>query len=461
MSDQSRDLADAVREPQGLLALEAEGIAGESPILLLTEAFIRGYPAEAARELELLAAADAAKVLIAQPAATRKKVWQHVNLTAASRILPELADSAALVLIESMDLGAALQLLKLLSPSLREHYLDRMPAGVSLELSELLSYPPNCAGYIMDNRIVVLDENTRAADALRQLKQLAAIFRHCIYVSGENKCLLGRVDLERLIFAPANERLCDLLLPVKDFVSPLDPIDEVAEKLEKNNIDMLPVVSVHNQIVGVIRGAGALEALQSDMASDLQAMVGASREERALSSSWFAVKKRQGWLQINLLTGFLAAAVVGLFENTIAQFTALAILMPIAAGQSGNTGAQALAVTMRGITLREITTAHWWRVCVKETGAGLLNGLAIALTCGAGVYLWSQNLGLALVIALAMIISMTIAGVSGALVPIVLKRIGQDPAQSSSIILTTITDIAGFMSFLGIATLMSGLLTSS
>ena len=187
-------------------------------------------------------------------------------------------------------------------------------------------------------------------------------------------------------------------------------------------------------------------------------MVGVSKDERALSTSWFAVRKRLPWLQINLLTAFLAAAVVGAFEATIAKFTALAILLPIAAGQSGNTGAQALAVTMRGLTLREITTRHWLQVTLKETGVGLINGIAIAITCGLGVYVWSQSFGLALIIALAMISSMIIAGISGALVPIGLKKIGQDPALSSSIILTTITDIAGFLSFLGIATALSGLL---
>jgi magnesium transporter len=172
------------------------------------------------------------------------------------------------------------------------------------------------------------------------------------------------------------------------------------------------------------------------------------------------VKKRLPWLQINLLTAFLAAAVVGMFESTIAQYTALAILLPIAAGQSGNTGAQALAVTMRGLTLREITVRHWWQVMRKEAGAALINGIAIAITCGAGIYLWSRSTGLALIIALAMISSMLIAAVAGALVPIMLKRMGQDPALSSSIILTTVTDIAGFMSFLGIASLLSGMLVA-
>lgn len=204
-----------------------------------------------------------------------------------------------------------------------------------------------------------------------------------------------------------------------------------------------------------------LGVLKETLVTEMQTMVGVSKDERALSSSWFAVKKRLPWLQINLLTAFLAAVVVGLFESTIAQYTALAILLPIAAGQSGNTGVQALAVTMRGLTLREITIRGWFRVIVKEAGAGLINGIVTAFTCGAGVFIWSQSAGLALIIGLAMISSMIIAAISGVLVPIILKRLGQDPALSSSIILTTVTDIAGFMSFLGIATLLSGVLVTS
>ena len=160
------------------------------------------------------------------------------------------------------------------------------------------------------------------------------------------------------------------------------------------------------------------------------------------------------WLQINLLTAFLAASVVSIFENTIAQFTALAILLPVVAGQSGNAGAQALAVTMRGLALREITIRHWLIVMFKEVRVGFLNGLCIALTCGIGVFIWSGSLGLVVVISVSMVLAMVAAGFAGAVVPIVLVRLGQDPAQSSSIILTTVTDVAGFFSFLGIATLL-------
>lgn len=170
------------------------------------------------------------------------------------------------------------------------------------------------------------------------------------------------------------------------------------------------------------------------------------------------MRKRLPWLQVNLLTAFLAASVVGLFEGTIARFTALAVLLPVVAGQSGNTGAQALAVTMRGLALREIRARQWFRVTAKEATAALINGVAVAFTTAIAVYFWSRSKGLALVIFVSMILSMTAAGISGAIIPILLTRLRQDPAQSSSIILTTVTDVVGFLSFLGIATALSSML---
>jgi magnesium transporter len=164
------------------------------------------------------------------------------------------------------------------------------------------------------------------------------------------------------------------------------------------------------------------------------------------------------WLEINLATAFLAASVVGLFEGTIARFTALAVLLPVVAGQSGNTGAQALAVTMRGLAMREIRIGQWPRLLQKESRVALLNGIAVSLTTAAGVFLWSRSPGLALVIGISMVLSMIAAGMAGVLIPTVLTTMGQDPAQSSSIILTTVTDVVGFASFLGIATLLAALL---
>ena len=232
----------------------------------------------------------------------------------------------------------------------------------------------------------------------------------------------------------------------------------MVDLLERHKLVDLAVVDLDGRLLGIIYHRTLIQAIQEDAMVDIQTMVGASRDERALSTPLFAVRKRLPWLQINLLTAFLAAAVVGLFEQTIAQFTALAVLLPVVAGQSGNAGAQALAVTMRGLALREIGLGQWFRVAIKEVQTGLVNGILVALTCGLGVYIWSGSFGLVLVIAASMVLAMVAAGFAGAIVPIGLTRLGQDPAQSSSIILTTVTDVTGFLSFLGIATLLASML---
>ena len=429
-----------------------------TPIEALNQAFLLNFPKEAARKLETMMPQEAAKLLSDQSIYILLPVWKNLAPGLANNLLLQLPDAVAVKLLSSMEAGQCTTLLSRFEADRQEHYLALLNPGIAAELRELLEYPADSAGGLMDTDIIAFNENLTVEAALKQLRNQRKKELHHLYLLNDDMLLQSQVAIQKVALADGNDLLSSLSTPLVAVVSALDPKSEVTEKLEKFKIDMLPVIDGNDHFVGIIQGKKLLSVLKETLATEMQTMVGVSKDERALSSSWFAVKKRLPWLQINLLTAFLAAAVVGLFESTIAQYTALAILLPIAAGQSGNTGAQALAVTMRGLTLREITVRHWFRVSMKEAGAALINGVAIAITCGAGVYLWSQNVGLALIIALAMISSMFIAAISGALVPIILKRMGQDPALSSSIILTTVTDIAGFMSFLGIATLLSGML---
>ena len=431
-----------------------------TPVEALNRAFLLNFPKEAARKLETMLPEESARLLADHATYILLPVWQHLAPGIADRLLPFLADESAVKLLTALEASQCAGMLSRFETEKRERYLSLLDPGIAQELRELLAYPQDSAGSLMDTDIIAFNENMTVDAALKQLKNERRKELHHLYLLNDDMHLQGVVDIQKIALADGGDILSSLAAPLTTVVSALDPKTEITEKMERYRVDMLPVIDANDYFVGIIEGKKLLGVLKETLVTEMQTMVGVSKDERALSSSWFAVKKRLPWLQINLLTAFLAAAVVGLFESTIAQYTALAILLPIAAGQSGNTGAQALAVTMRGLTLREITVRHWFRVTVKEAGAGLINGIAVAITCGGGVYLWSQSIGLALIIALAMISSMIIAAVSGALVPIILKRLGQDPALSSSIILTTVTDIAGFMSFLGIATLLSGMLAS-
>lgn len=431
-----------------------------TPLDALNQAFLLNFPKQAARKLETMRPEESAKLLGDQSTYILLPVWRNLAPGLADNLLLRLPDQSAVKLLASIEASQCASMLSRFEDNQREHYLNLLDPGIAIELRELLAYPQDTAGSLMDTDIIAFNENLTVEAALKQLKHQHKKELHHLYLLNDDMYLQGQVAIQKIALADDNELLSSLSTPLLAVVSALDPKSEITDKLEKYKIDMLPVIDANDQFVGIIEGKKLLGVLKDTLATEMQTMVGVSKDERALSSTWFAVKKRLPWLQVNLLTAFLAAAVVGMFESTIAQYTALAILLPIAAGQSGNTGAQALAVTMRGLTLREITVRDWFRVMMKEAGAGLINGVVTAITCGAGVYLWSRNSGLALIIGLAMISSMIIAAVSGALVPIVLKRMGQDPALSSSIILTTVTDIAGFMSFLGIATLLSGMLAA-
>ncbi|CAA6678829.1 MULTISPECIES: magnesium transporter [unclassified Lentimonas] len=424
----------------------------------LNKAFIVNFPNDAARHIATMPASEAAIALVDLPNHALVPLFEKLSHGIADAILLQLPESQSAALLSLMEIGSASALLGRLEPSDRERYLALMDVNVTKELKDLLEYPDDCAGRLMQTNIIAFDEQVTVDQAIAQIKQQKIEALHHLYLLDDAMRLTGQVDIQRIALADGSRKLKSLALPIKVWVSALDPKDEAIDKLNKHRLDSLPVVDIDFKLVGTIEGQSMIDALREDLVTNMQTMVGVSKEERALSSSWFAVKKRLPWLQINLLTAFLAAAVVGMFEDTIAKYTALAILLPIAAGQSGNTGAQALAVTMRGLTLREITVRHWLRVTIKEISAGMINGVVTAITCGLGVLVWSRSTGLALIIALAMITSMTIAAAAGALVPIILKKVGQDPALSSSIILTTVTDIAGFMSFLGIATALSGML---
>ncbi|MBT8145860.1 MAG: magnesium transporter, partial [Gammaproteobacteria bacterium] len=315
----------------------------------------------------------AANLLAEQPVYVLLPVWRNLPPGLTDNILQQLPDAKAVDLLAAMDAGLSSTLLSRLDSDRRDSYLELMDDGIAAELRELLEYPIDTAGWLMDTDIIAFNENITVKAALKQLKGQKKAELHHLFLLNDDLYLQGQVAIQRLALADGDQLLSALATPLQAVISALEPKSEVIEKLEKLRADMLPVIDGKDHFVGIIHGKNILSVLKQDMATDMQTMVGVSKDERALSSSWFAVKKRLPWLQINLLTAFLAAAVVGLFESTIAQYTALAILLPIAAGQSGNTGAQALAVTMRGLTLREITVRNWLGVTLKEAGASLIN----------------------------------------------------------------------------------------
>ena len=424
----------------------------------LENVFFSRHPAAATDSLERLDTAEQVAVLERQPVAAMLPIWERLSPDIARRLLQKLPRPIAVETMQRLDPGRLARLLAAFDGTEREDLLALVTERTAQEVRSLLQYPSDRAGAMMDTRMHLLRQSTTVADAVARLRQDHRPGRSgCFVVDSDNR-LAGWVDMQEIALAGPEERIGGLVHPVRAAVNPMATSEEVGEFLEKHRLADLAVVDADGRLLGAIRHASVVEAELERASLGIQTMVGVSRDERATSTVPFAVRKRLPWLEINLITAFVAAAVVGLFESTIAQYTALAVLLPVVAGQSGNTGAQALAVTMRGLALREIRTSQWFRVVSKEANVGLLNGLTVALTTAVGVYVWSGSDGLAYIIAASMVISMVIAGIAGAAIPIVLTILGQDPAQSSSIVLTTITDVAGFFSFLGIATLLAGVI---
>ena len=426
---------------------------------LLTEDFFARHPGEAADQLELSTPAEAAEVLAQLSPRTASAAFRRVAPAKAVDILAELGREQAIPLLRDLDPPQAGALLSSLDEQQRQELLAGVAPAEARQLRSLMEYPADSAGRLMDPRIAVFRPGMTAEAALERLRSLrhGRRFSDLLLVDEAGR-LSGTVPLHEVVLAEPDSLLTALVAGPPAAVSAFATREEVVTSLENNQLANIPVIDYDAKPVGSIRLAELVSAVETELSADLVSITGASKDERALSPVGFAVRKRLPWLQINLLTAFVAASVVGLFEDTIAQFTALAVLLPVVAGQSGNTGAQALAVVLRGLALREITLRHWLRIVTKEFSTGLVNGLGVALVTCAGVYVWSGSTGLVLVIGIAMVLSMAIAGVAGALIPIVLSMLGQDPAQSSSIVLTTVTDVFGFFSFLGLAAMFSTLL---
>jgi len=424
----------------------------------LRERLCTDFPGEAADVLERLPIEAATAALAALPAAVARPVWERLSPEVAVLMMRTSSAEDRVSALSSMDVTRAAPLLAQLDAHTRMEWLAQLPAAAQVNLRHLLSYPEDSAGRLMNPRFTNISRDCTVREALDRLRRFGGVGTRTVYLVDVEGRLDSCAELQDLALADPHEPIARYAHPVRAVVEPVADSEEILRVIEQQRVDSVAVVDINRKLIGIVRQDAIIDAAREDAADDMLSMVGASPDERVLSSPLTAVVKRLPWLQINLVTAFLAAAVVGVFEPIIAKFTALAVLLPVVAGQSGNTGAQAMAVTMRGLSLHEVNLSHWPRIVIKEFWTGGCNGIAVALTTALGVYLWSQSIGLVLIVAIAMVVSMIIAGIAGAGVPLLLTRLGQDPATASSIILTTITDVMGFFSFLGTATLLSRLL---
>jgi magnesium transporter len=424
----------------------------------LVNEYFNLFPDEAAKLLSNFNEEEIIEYLKQLPSEVSVRTFARINPDVAAGLISKLSDDFFVRLFSPLDPNLAARLLSCIDKEDAKNKLLLLPSGSAKELRELMSYPPDTAGTIIDTKVTTFYAEDKVEEVLKRVRGLKDRRIVNIYVIDSESVLIGVIPLQHIAVSDLKETL-DNLIPGKPIaINAMAPLEDVVTLMEEHRLINLPVVDIYNKLLGVIRYNTLVQTAKEDVTEDVQAMFGAGRDERALSKVTYAIRKRLPWLEINLATAFLAATVVGLFEDTIARITILAVFLPVVAGQSGNTGSQALAVTIRGLALREVRPRDWFKVARKEVSVGFLNGIAVALTTALIVYIWADSSGLAIVIGTSMVLSMVIAGLFGAIIPMILQASGQDPAQSSSIVLTTVTDVFGFLSFLGLATALASAL---
>jgi len=325
-----------------------------------------------------------------------------------------------------------------------------------------ISYSPGTIGSMMDTPIGVFRPETTIAEAVEKLRDLVRkAFITYLFVTDENNKLLGVVTMRELLLGEREQKLADIMIKNPFALRPDVELTDAMKEVLNRHFPVYPVTDTNDTLLGLVRGQTMFEAQAVEISAQAGSMVGIEKEERTSTPLYRSFLFRHPWLQLNLLTAFVAAAVVGVFEGTIERIVALAVFLPVMAGQSGNTGCQTLAVTLRGLTLDEIKKGKEKLIVIKEGLLGLLNGALVGITAGIGMFIYAKltNQGdiagmLALTVLLGLVGSCVISGISGVLIPLVLRKFGADPATASSIFLTTATDVASMGIFLGLATLL-------
>ena len=333
------------------------------------------------------------------------------------------------------------------------HLMRPKESGV---VENLLEYAERTAGRIMNPNVFALNEDITVGEAITEIqssRDVEMVFY--LYVVDERRHLVGVVSLRRLLLVSPETPLKRIM--TADITSARVDMDqeEVARQVAAYNLLAIPVVDAENKLVGIITVDDVIDVIKDEATEDIYRLAGVAGDERAFTPATESLRKRLPWLAINLVTAFFAAAVVGLFEGTIDLFPVLAVFMPIVAGMGGNAGTQTLTVIVRGIALGELSWSNSRRALLKEVLVGLGNGVVLGATAAAVVWIVRGSPALGLVLGMAMIINMFVAAAAGTLVPLGLRAANVDPALASSVFITTMTDMFGFFSFLGLATVFA------
>jgi len=374
-------------------------------------------------------------------------------------ILEELEPETVAEGVRELESDDAVELLEGLDEDDKEEILEKLPPLERDALERSLLYPENSAGRRMQTEFIAVPPDWtvgQAIDYMRDTRDLPDRFYE-IYAVDENRHWQGAISLDALLRSRRPVSLSDIVDENRQRVSVLDDQEEVARMFGKYNLVAAPVVDTTNRLVGVITIDDVVDVIEEEADEDLKALGGVTSDEELSDSVWTIARGRFNWLLVNLATAFLASSVLGLFEGELQKMVALAVLAPIVASQGGNAATQTMTVAVRALATRELGSSNGLRVVMREGLVGLVNGLAFAVITGIAAVAWFKIPGLGVVIGLAIICNLVAGALGGILIPMALERVRADPAVASGTFVTTVTDVVGFFSFLGIATLWFGL----
>ena len=371
-------------------------------------------------------------------------------------VFDAVTDGRLAEMLDRLEIDDRLELVSAIPEDRRDGVLELLPPKTRDELRKAELYPASSAGRVMTTSFIALDEKMttqEAIDSIRAADETDGSILY-LYVIDEMRRLRGVVPIRRLVAAPPDASCGDLTIDVPASVQPEADQEEVARLVARYDLLAIPVTDVDGVMLGVITVDDVIDVITEEATEDMYHLAGLSEEDRVFTTAGLAIRKRLPWMVVNLGAVFTLAAVIGLFQATLEQFVALAFFLPVVAGMGGNGGIQTLTVITRGIALGEIEFSTGVRAMAKEFAVGAAIGLVVGVLSAGLAYLWHGSMLLGLVLFAAMIVTLAVASLLGAAVPLALKALRQDPALGAGVIVTTLTDAVAFVSFLGTATLL-------
>ena len=409
------------------------------------------HPSDSADIIENLSIENRSKLIELEGFNIEPEIFVELNESIQSEILLLLSINSIANLLKKLESDDAITILENIDQSKKDSVLNLLPPQDRFLLEEGLGYPEDSAARIMQREFTAIPSNWsvgQTIDYLRESKNLPDEFLEIFIVDTDFKPI-GTVPSSKVLRTPRDNKMNSIMREMQVLIPVNMDQEEVGHTFENYNLTSAGVVDKNNKLVGMITSDDILTIVKEEAEEDVLRLAGVGDEE-ITDGIFKKTKRRFNWLLLNLFTAFLATWVISIFGATIEQMVALAFLMPIVASMGGNAGMQTLAVTIRAIATQKLSTTNISKTVSKEFAIGILNGIIFAIISSVIVFLWFKDLNLSIIIAVSMTLNMIVAGLFGILVPVTLKKFKVDPAISSSVFVTTITDVIGFLSFLGV-----------